>query len=381
MNKIDVLRRLLKIQPKSAETLYLLGLESKDQGLFVEASQAFSEALDFCDDSLRNQILEAMEELPTESPKECKDETQTILPFRLINGTKANISPEHQVRFEDVGGLEPVKDSISIKIIQPFLKPALFEKYKSKSGGGILMYGPPGCGKTYLARATAGECNATFVPVHISDVLNPYMGESAKSIRGIFEYARASRPSIIFIDEIDSIGFSRSKSSSEQVRSMVEQLLTEMEGIESNTDQVLVIGATNMPWDVDGALKRPGRFDRMFFIPPPDLDARTAIFKLKAQDKPVELCDFPLLAEMTEMYSGADIDFLFEAASEAVLVEILHTGIERLITQEDLESEIKRHLPSTVEWLRTIKNYVKYANQSGLYNDVSDYIRLHSEWI
>ncbi|HYE12351.1 MAG TPA: ATP-binding protein, partial [Patescibacteria group bacterium] len=189
--------------------------------------------------------------------------------------------------------------------------------------------------------------------------------------------ARARKPCILFFDEIDSIGFNRAKLSSEHLRPVIDQLLTEIEGIDSNTDKLLIIGATNMPWDVDPAFKRPGRFDKMIFVPPPDKKARAVIFKLKLQEKPIAELDFELLANKTELYSGADIENVVEAATEDVISEIMRTGVEREINMKDILTAIDNTRPSTIEWLKTVKNYVKYANQSGLYNDVENFLSKH----
>lgn len=222
--------------------------------------------------------------------------------------------------------------------------------------------------------ATAGECNAKFIPVHITDILDPYLGVSAQNIKDIFSSARAKKPCILFFDEVDTIGYNRSKLSSEHMRPIIDQLLSEIEGIDTSTDKMLIIGATNMPWDVDSAFKRPGRFDKIIFVPPPDIKARGKIFELKLKERPVEEINYEVLAKLTELYSGADIDNVVEVATENVINEILLSGIERNITMEDLVKAIQSTKPSTIDWLRTIKNYVKYANQSGLYDDVDSFI-------
>ncbi|MFZ5988581.1 MAG: AAA family ATPase [Bacillota bacterium] len=305
-----------------------------------------------------------------------------MIPLRIISGGKAagrtDVREEaSKVAFKDVGGLDDVKETIRMKIIKPFVNPGLFDRFKKKVGGGILLFGPPGCGKTFIAKATAGECNARFVPVHITDILDPYMGVSSQNIKDIFSNARAKKPCILFFDEIDTIGFNRSKLSSEHMRPIIDQLLSEIEGIDSSTDKLLIIGATNMPWDVDSAFKRPGRFDKTVFVPPPDEPARETIFKLKMQERPSENIDFKLLASKTELYSGADIENVVETATENVIAEIMRTGDERPIRMKDLLFAVENTKPSTLEWLRTIKNYVKYANQAGLYDDVEKFLSRH----
>ena len=129
-----------------------------------------------------------------------------------------------------------------------------------------------------------------------------------------------------------------------------------------------------MPWDVDPAFKRPGRFDKMIFVSPPDDEARATIFQIKLQDRPMEQIDYALLAKETDLYSGADIENVIELAAEEVINEIMRTGVERPLTMQDLKNAIQSTQPSTIDWLRTVKNYVKYANQGGLYNDVESFL-------
>lgn len=152
-----------------------------------------------------------------------------------------------------------------------------------------------------------------------------------------------------------------------------------MEGIDTSTDQVLIIGATNMPWDVDNALKRPGRFDRLIFVAPPDEEARESIYRLKLQDRLTEGVNYTALAKKSEFFSGADIEHVCERAVERVLEEILDTGVERPIQMVDLEHALGNMTASTLEWLKTAKNYVRYANQSGAYNDIEDYLRVYGK--
>lgn len=284
------------------------------------------------------------------------------------------------ITFEHVAGLKDLKKTIQMKIISPFFNQGLFSKFRKKTGGGVLLYGPPGCGKTYMARATAGECRAKFITVHITDILDPYIGMSERNLKEMFDKARAQRPSVMFFDEIDAIGFNRSKSSS-LTRGLVDTFLHEMDGIDSDTDHLLIIGATNMPWDVDNALKRPGRFDRLVFVEPPDEEARQHIFALQMHERYAEKLDTAKLAKATEFFSGADIANVCERAVERVLMEILETGVERPVRMRDMEEALAEVQPSTLEWLRTAKNYVKYANQGGMYNDIERYLRKHGKHI
>jgi len=276
--------------------------------------------------------------------------------------------------FNNVGGLNELKETIRHKIIYPFKKPEIYKAYGKKAGGGILLYGPPGCGKTFIARATAGECEATFIPIGINDVLDMWLGESEKKLHTIFSLARQKAPGIIFIDEIDALGGSRQTSSYSSTKMLVNQLLSEMDGMDSINDQILVIGATNSPWFVDAALRRPGRFDRIIFVAPPDLAARIEILQILTTDLNIEKFDFRKIATRTEGFSGADLKALVETASEDAINEALKTDKIRPLNEKDFHNALKNLKPSTKEWFSTAKNYATYANQAGIYDEILEYI-------
>ncbi|MDF2822125.1 MAG: family ATPase [Clostridiales bacterium] len=387
---------MIEQDQNNAYAWYLLGNEYNEMEMPSEALQAFSEAIKYSDEDLKYKVFDELGKLSQKKNQkvdecECSQENNieieekedNIIPLRLIIGggnDKSTLNYNEglpNISFEDVGGLENLKETIKMKIVKPFVNQGLFDKFRKKVGGGILLFGPPGCGKTFIARATAGECNASFVPVHITDILDPYLGVSAQNIKDIFSNARTKKPCILFFDEIDTIGYNRSRLSGEHMRPIIDQLLSEIEGIDSSTDKLLIIGATNMPWDVDTAFKRPGRFDKTIFVSPPDQGARALIFKLKLKDRPTDIIDYNMLAKNTELYSGADIENVVEVATENVITEILSSGVERLITMNDLVEAIKCTKPSTIEWLRTIKNYVKYSNQAGVYDEVEKFLASH----
>ncbi len=282
---------------------------------------------------------------------------------------------KYKLSFADVGGLEELKKQASIKIIQPFKNPELFKKFKKTAGGGILLYGAPGCGKSYFARAIAGECKAAFYNISIDEILNMYVGESEKNIKALFDTVRANRPAVMFIDEIDALGRKRELLKHSSLATTINAFLAQMDGVESDNENILIIGATNAPWDVDSAFKRPGRFDRTLFISPPDLDARSDIFKLQLKDLPIETIDYELLAKSSVHFSGADIKGVVDKVGESVIEEILESGKERNITQEDINKIIKETKPTTLEWQEMAKNVVEYANQSGLYDELKEYLK------
>jgi len=238
-----------------------------------------------------------------------------------------------------------------------------------------LLYGPPGCGKTMMARAVANECNASFVSIGISDILNMWLGESERNLAAVFEKARAQQPCVLFFDELDALAYSRSKAGSSSARTVVNEFLAQLDGVGRENRGVLVLAATNMPWDVDPAMRRPGRFARQIFVPPPDGAARRAMLEIKLTGVPAQQIDFDALALRTEHFSGADIDGLVELAKERVLGEVLSIGTERALAHADFEAALRDMQPSTLEWLRTIRNVVKYAGDDQSYRDVEQYLK------
>lgn len=277
------------------------------------------------------------------------------------------------IDFSHIGGMDALKERIRMSIIYPFKNKELFAKFKKRVGGGLLLYGPPGCGKTLISRATAGECGAHFINISIHEILSKWIGESEQRMHEIFAIARRKAPTIIFIDEIDALGVKRADAG--HSASLVNTLLTEIDGAASRNENVLVMGATNTPWRLDSAFRRPGRFDHVVFVPPPDQAARKSIFALALDGIPQESLDLDQLAQKSEKFSGADIRAVVEAATESVIETIMKSGKEVRLTQKELLQVLKKHRPTTLEWLEQASNYASYANQSGLYDELSAYIR------
>ena len=291
------------------------------------------------------------------------------------------LEPEaERITFADVGGLSEVKEQIRRKIILPFQKPSLFQRFKKKAGGGILLYGPPGCGKTLLARATAGECQAKFFNVAISDVLDMYIGESERKLHAIFEAARRAAPAVIFFDEIEAIGGKRQYARESTSAKVVSQFLSEMDGFAQANAGVLILGATNVPWAVDPAFRRPGRFDRVVFVPPPDREARESILRLLLEGRPVHgTVDVEFLAKNTAAFSGADLRNVVETAIEEAIESSLAAGKEVPLTDAHVKAALRRTKPTTLEWLTSARNHARYANEAGQYDDVLQFLERHGK--
>lgn len=284
------------------------------------------------------------------------------------------------VTFEQVGGLESIKKQITKRIILPFQKPSLFAKFKKRVGGGLILYGPPGCGKTLLARATAGECGARFFNVAISDILDMYIGESERKLHAIFDKARSSAPAVLFFDELEAIGGKRQFTRESTSSKLVSQFLSEMDGFNKNDTGMLVLGATNVPWAIDPAFRRPGRFDRVLFVPPPDREARAAILQLALSDLPVsDDVNVSVLARMSSGFSGADLAHVVDTASDLAIEAAMENQKEELIDQKRLLAAIKEVKPTTLEWLTTARNYARYANEAGQYDEVLDFLKRHGK--
>ncbi len=329
------------------------------------AGQLYRQALDG-DRGLVDEALEAELEVQDQPVR---------LSVQGLEDEQAALSERPRISFQDIGGMETLKEQIRLNILYPMQKPEIYEAYGKKVGGGILMFGPPGCGKTYISRATAGEMGAKFFTLTIADTLNMWLGESEKHLAAIFSTARTQSPSVIFIDEVDALGGKRSDMRNSGTRTMVSQLLVEMDGIASQNEKVLVLGATNMPWNVDMAMRRAGRFDRVLFVPPPDLKAREEILKVQSRNRKLAPgINWGELAKKTELFSGADLNNLVERATERALADALKSGNLRDVTHADFLSALKEVKPSTTEWLRRSRNYVNFANQDGLYEDLARYL-------
>ena len=192
------------------------------------------------------------------------------------------------LRLADVGGMEHVKQRLELSFLGPIRNPQLASAFGATAGGGLLLYGPPGCGKTFIARAVAGEIGARFSEFGVADVLDMWTGSSERNLAEIFAAARRNAPCVLFFDEVDALGHKRSHlTTSSSMRNTVNQLLSEMDSLGGRNDGVFVLGATNHPWDVDSALRRPGRFDRMLLVLPPDGPAREAILRHHLRDRPL----------------------------------------------------------------------------------------------
>jgi SpoVK/Ycf46/Vps4 family AAA+-type ATPase len=350
---VKALRRAIELQPelRRHELARTLGLDAEETAATVRDGRVAARPGD------------------EDTAIEFHDEADRDLHDRLM-------LEKPEITFAQVGGMERVKDEIRMKIIHPLTHRDLFAAYGKKVGGGVLLYGPPGCGKTFLARATAGEVKADFMAVGLNDVLDMWLGQSEQKLHQIFETARRHPPCVLFFDEVDALGASRADMRHSAGRHLINQFLSELDGLQGKNEGLLVLAATNAPWHLDNAFRRPGRFDRILFVPPPDEAARRDILALLVKGKPSADLDLPKVAEKTDKYSGADLKALIDVAVEGKLAEALRTGRPEPLRTADLLKAAKTVRPSTQEWFVTARNYALYANEGGLYDDILDYLKI-----
>ena len=279
------------------------------------------------------------------------------------------------VSLADVGGMEQVKQRLEVAFLAPMRNPELSRVYHKSLKGGLLLYGPPGCGKTFIARAVAGELGASFISVTLADILDMYISNSERNLSEIFATARRNAPCVLFFDEIDAIGQKRSQLRNNAARGVVNQFLTELDGVDAANEGVFVLAATNAPWDVDVALRRPGRLDRTLLVLPPDQPAREAILRHHLKDRPVGGVKLGALAKRTEGYSGADLAHVCETAAELALMDSARSGQVRMIGMGDLDAAVAEVRPSVGAWLESARNVAMFANESGVYDDLAAYLK------
>lgn len=289
--------------------------------------------------------------LKKSKPKSKKDSTQTEKKEKISN-----------ITFDDIAGLDEAKQSFKQKVVLPFEHPELFEKYGKKIGGGILLYGLPGTGKSMFAEAASNEVDALFIPVKCSDIKSKWYGESEKSIKEIFNKARKSKKAIIFFDEFEAIGAKRTDNSENGNNDLVPEILAEMQGVGTSKDNstIIVIAATNKPWSIDSAFLRPGRFDDKIYIPLPDKEARKRLFELKLKNIPTNNLDYDVLVDLTEDFNGADITEFCEKLKLQAINKSIEENAEHIIDMNDVYAVSKNIKPSvTIEDIELLKEFEK----------------------
>lgn len=260
--------------------------------------------------------------------------------------------------FNDVAGLEDVKKLIKLRVIYPLEHPEVTERFGKRAGGGVLLYGPPGTGKTMIARAIACELDATFMSVKCSDIMSKWVGSAEKHIQELFAAAQSYPRCVVFMDETESIVAKRGSGSTVMNR-VIPEFLSQVDGLEKRENMLLLLGATNRPWDMDEAALRPGRFDELIYVSLPDEVARLKMLEINFKDVPkAEDIDLGELARRLEGYSGADIKGFTEAVTDLPYQRQIETGIKQIVTAEDIEKALHRVRPSV--GAKMLIKYEKY---------------------
>lgn len=255
-----------------------------------------------------------------------------------------------KITFDDIAGLGTAKQVFKEKVVFAFEHKELYEKYDKKIGGGILLYGLPGTGKTMFAEAASNETDSLFIPIKCSDIKSKWYGESESNIKKIFDKARNAGKAIIFFDEFEAIGAKRTDNSDNGNNDLVPQILAEMQGVNKKSNAVIVvIAATNKPWAIDSAFLRPGRFDEKIYIPLPDMEARAKLCELKLSKVPTQDIDYNKMAELTDGFNGADITEFCEKLKMEAIRKSINSENEHIISMEDVMNVAKTIKSSVLE--------------------------------
>ncbi len=298
---------------------------------------------------------------------------------RHHGGAAASASPwdaeRPAVTLADVAGLAEVKRHLDTAFLAPLRNPEVAAAFGQRPGGSLLMYGPPGCGKTFIARAIAGDLGASFIHVTLADLLSSWIGESEKAIQSVFRHARAAAPCVIFFDEFDALGGRRTSGGggSQSMRMLVTQLLEELDGVAGANDGVYFLAATNRPWDIDSALRRPGRIDKTVLVLPPDAVARAAIVQGALAGKPADDVDVVAVAAATGGFSGADLSHLTTTVLQQAMVESMNSGALVPVTTDAMLAAVGGVIPSTTAWFDQVAPVLEYGVDDGTFDQLRAY--------
>ena len=304
----------------------------------------------------------------SDAPLDLLDDEAEPSPFDIERPT---------ITLRDVVGMTAVKRQIDMNFLAPIRQPELSKQFGVEARGGLMLFGPPGCGKTHVARALAGELGAKFLPVRIDMILGPYVGQSERALHELMQFARRNAPCVVFFDELDGLGHKRSNLALSASRTLPNQILSELDGAQFDNRGLFFLGATNHPWDVDSAFKRPGRFDRSLLVLPPDRLARKGILQQAIAGKPVTGVDLDKITERTEGYSAADLVMVVRTAAATAfhLAMEAPTGDRSAVTGKHFQSALKEVRPSTRAWFETARNFAVYANQDGSLDELVTYLK------
>lgn len=361
--------KVLDIEPESYDAPYVMGIISEYQNDFDGAKEWYEKAL--AKNPNYEQAKARLDQLKTKVGKHPEmapvsgtptsggkvDADGTVMEEGQIKKVKWHKS---SLTFADVVGMEKQKQLIYENVILAIKKPDLLKAYGKKLGLGVIFYGPPGNGKTYLVNAIAGETGSNVIIARINEIVDMYAGNTEKNMHAIFEQARKATPCIIFFDELDALGVKRDGGggggeAQSFMRMAVNQFLQELDGVEKNPEGIFVIGATNSPWDIDPALKRSKRFGETIYIPPPNYKERKGSFIYNTKKMPLARVDYGRLARCTMGFSQADIDEICDKAALIPAAEEDRTGKKRKVEMRDFLRMIKQHGNTLDEWYSMVR--------------------------
>ncbi len=346
---------------EAARSMVELSKQAKTEELKQARTQMAEKLLDLARDCVKAKTESRRPGAPSREEPSSESEGSSK------DGGQWMVREKPTLRFDDVAGLEDVKQDIRLKMIYPFQHPELAEKFGVRPGGGVLLYGPPGTGKTMLAKATAGEIDASFFRISPADILSKWVGEAEQNIKKLFDAAAGEKRSIIFIDEIEALVPARKDEGSSVMQRVVPQILQGMEGFDKKKiNPILFMGATNVPWQLDPAVLRPGRFDDKVYIPLPDLPARRKLLELYLSHRPLSSgVNLDQAAEKMDGFSGADIKYICDRSATIPFLQSVATGQEGDITREILDAAI-HDAPKSVnrEMLKRFEDWAA-SNASG----------------
>ncbi|HEY96295.1 MAG TPA: ATP-binding protein [Dehalococcoidia bacterium] len=376
MELIDELKSQLNKCRRLAKKYYDQGELAKSSAEYLKCSELTKHLAELSPPKKRAELLSRSERFREIADEILRNPPQPPREKEKLEEKRENliISEKPGTRFSDIAGLDGVKEKILEAIVYPFKYPEEYEHFGVKPGGGILLYGPPGCGKTMIAAAAAGECDAVFINLKVSDIKDKYVGESERKIREVFDAARSYDRAIIFFDEIDALAGERSSSREGHERSLVSELLAQMDGLEAK-DSVrkhLVLAATNRPWDIDLALRRPGRFDVTVFVPHPDLAARKRILEINLKNKPVSpKVDLDELALKLDGFASAEIVAVCDEAAKIPLRErIKDRTPRRQLVMDDFNKACDKQQTILRSWYAKASETLPQLGETEMFQDL-----------
>jgi SpoVK/Ycf46/Vps4 family AAA+-type ATPase len=368
--------KVLDLEPDSCDAPFVMGVINEYQMKYEEAKEWYEKSLKANPDYM--QAKTKLEDLKAKmsQPKGVSKPSKEVSVEQEEVGGKT-VSEEGQIKsvkwytsnisFNDIVGMKKEKEAIYDNIILAIKKPELLRAYGKKLGVGVLFYGPPGGGKTYLVKAIAGETKSNMIIARINEIVDMYAGNTEKNLHAIFEQARKHTPCIIFFDEIDAMGMKREGGGDQMgyMRMAVNAFLQEMDGVETNPEGIFVIGATNQPWDMDPALKRSGRFGEQIYFPPPSYMTRKSAFKYNTRKMPLsKFINFGRLARATMGFSQADIAEICDKAALIPAVEEDRTGKKRPVKMSDFIRMIRLHGSTLDEWYGMVRKEIIHKTET-----------------